>query len=333
MNSANVTLDDVARRSGVSRSAASRALNGQPGVRADVRVRVMEAADELGFRPNRAARNLASGRSSVIGLVIPTADLLADPYGVAITHAVGRAAAASDLGVMLHLAAEEPGQTVHHILSDGMIDGLLISSVAVGIAWVDELFASALPTVLIGTHPSRTDVIGVDVENVESTAAAVTHLFEQGCSRVGCITGLLHRADARARLEGFHLAHARAGRVVAPELVVAGDFTRRGGARAVATLLAHGIDGIFASNDETAVGAMWALARRGVAVPGQIKVVGFDGTAVDEFHEPTLTSVTQPFAEIGATAVDLLRALTHGETDVRSAVLEPKLVIGGSSSG
>jgi LacI family transcriptional regulator len=331
MTSATVTLDDVARRSGVSRSAASRALNGQPGVRPDVRTRVMAAADELGFRPNRAARNLASGRSSVIGLVIPTADLLADPYGVAITHAVGRAAAANDLGLMLHLAAEEPGQTVHHILSDGMIDGLVISSVAVGMTWVDDLFASSLPTVLIGTHPSRDDVIGVDVENVESTAAAVTHLFEQGCARVGCITGLMQRADARARLDGFHRAHARAGRTVSPELVVAGDFTRRGGARAAATLLGHGVDGIFASNDETAVGAMWALARRGVSVPGQVKLVGFDGTAVDEFHEPTLTSVSQPFAEIGRTAVDLLRALTQGQRDVSSAVLEPTLVVGGSS--
>ena len=327
----NVTLDDVARRSGVSRSAASRALNGQPGVRPDVRARVIEAADELGFRPNRAARNLASGRSSVIGLVIPTADLLTDPYGAAITHAVGRAAAASDLGLMLHLAAEEPGQTVHHILSDGMIDGLLISSVAVGMAWVDDLFASPLPTVLIGTHPSRADVIGVDVENLESTAAAVTHLFEQGCSRVGCITGLMHRADAKARLDGFHLAHARAGRAVPPELVVEGNFRRRGGASAAVTLLDHGVDGIFASNDETAVGAMWALARRGISVPGQVKVIGFDGTAVDEFHEPTLTSVTQPFAEIGRTAVDLLQALTRGEREVESVVLEPTLVVGGSS--
>ena len=327
----NVTLDDVARRSGVSRSAASRALNGQPGVRPDVRLRVIEAADALGFRPNRAARNLASGRSSVIGLVIPTADLLSDPYGAAITHAVGRAAAASDLGLMLHLAAEEPGQTVHHILSDGMIDGLLISSVAVGMTWVDELFASPLPTVLIGTHPHRADVIGVDVENVESTAAAVTHLFEQGCSRVGCITGLMHRADAKARLDGFHLAHARAGRAVPAELVVAGNFTRRGGASAAVTLLDQGVDGIFASNDETAVGAMWALARRGVAVPGQVKVVGFDGTAVDEFHEPTLTSVASPFADIGRTAVDLLQALTRGARDVESAVLEPTLVVGGSS--
>lgn len=328
MGSPKVTLDDVARRSGVSRSAASRALNAQPGVRPEVRAKVLQVADELGFRPNRAARNLASGRASVIGLVIPTRDLSADPYGVALTHAVGRAAAERDLGMMLHLAADEPGQTLHHIVRDGMIDGLVISSVAIGRPWVDELFDSSLPTVLIGTHPVRHDLLSVDVENVESTAAAVTHLFDQGCRRVGCITGLAHRADARQRLAGFRLAHQRARRDLDPALIVQGDFTRRGGARAAARLLELGVDGIFASNDESAVGALWTLAHRGLRVPADVKVAGFDGTALDEFHEPTLTSIAQPFAEMGAATVDLLMRLVAGDTDVESVVLEPHLVIG-----
>src|SRR5690606_24861803 len=150
-----------------------------------------------------------------------------------------------------------PGQTVHHILRDGLIDGLLVSTVAVGMRWVDELLDSSLPTVVIGTHPVRTDVLSVDVENVESAAIAVTHLFEQGCVRVGCITGRLDRADARHRLEGYRLAHARAGRPVPTELVAEGNFTRQSGARAGVALFEAGADGVFASNDEMAVGAMW----------------------------------------------------------------------------
>jgi len=326
-----VTLDDVARLSGVSRAAASRALNGRPGVRDDIRERVNRIADNVGFRPNRAARNLASGLSSVIGLVIPTDDLKVDPYGAAITHAVGRAAAARDLGLMLHLAADVPGQTVHHILRDGLIDGLLISSVAVGMRWVDELFDSSLPTVLIGTHPVRTDLVSVDVENVESAAAAVDHLFEQGCTRVGCITGPLDRADARGRLAGYRLAHTRAGRDVPEHLIVPGDFSRPSGARAGLALLEAGADGIFASNDEMAVGAMWTLTRRGSRVPDEILLMGFDGTALDEFHEPTLSSVAQPFDQLGRAAVDLLVALVEGRTDVTSVSIVPALVKGGSS--
>jgi LacI family transcriptional regulator len=325
-----VTLDDVARLSGVSRSAASRALNQRPGVREDVRERVLGVADRLGFRPNRAARNLASGRSSVVGLIIPSTDLRIDPYGAAMTHAVSRAAVASDLGLMLYLATAEPGRTVHHILRDGLIDGLLISTVAVG-SWVDELFDASLPTVLIGTHPTRDDVLGVDVENLESSALAVTHLFDQGCERVGCIAGRPDRADASARLAGYRLAHARAGRTVDEALVAPGDFTRWSGLAAGATLLDRGVDGIFASNDEMAVGAIWTAAKRGVAVPGELLVVGFDGTSFDDLVEPTLTSVAQPFDQIATAAVDLLDRLVGGEAGLASVTIMPELVLGTSS--
>jgi LacI family transcriptional regulator len=326
-----VTLDDVARLSGVSRSAASRALNNRPGVRPDVRERVNRIADHLGFRPNRAAQNLASGLSSVIGLVIPSSDLRVDPYGAAMTHAVGRAAITRDLGLMLHLAHDEPGATVHHILSDGLIDGLLISSVAVG-SWVDGLFDSSLATVLIGTHPTRTDVLSVDVENRDSSASAVTHLFEQGCDRVGCIAGPLDRADARARLDGYRLAHEQAGRPYDPELVVHGNFGRLSGVNVAGSLFEAGVDGIYSSNDEMAVGAMWAAAHRGVRIPDDVKIVGFDGTSIDEFIEPSLTSIVQPFDRIAATAIDLLLAVVAGRADVRSTTIVPELVKGGSTA-
>lgn len=326
-----VTLDDVARLSGVSRSAASRALNNRPGVRGDVRERVNRIADHLGFRPNRAAKNLASGTSSVIGFVIPSDDLRVDPYGAAMTHAVGRAAADRDLGMMLHLAAEEPGQTVHHILRDGLIDGLVISSVAIG-GWVDELFDSAIPTVLLGSHPSRDDILSVDVENVESTVTAVSHLFDEGCVRVGCIAGPLDRADARARLEGYRLAHERAGRPIDDNLIAKGDFGRLSGTTAGDELYAKGVDGIFASNDEMAVGAIWTGTRAGIRIPDDVAVVGFDGTAFDEFIEPTVSSVAQPFDKLARTAVDLLSALVRGDADLESVSIVPELVKGGSSN-
>ena len=327
-----VTLDDVARLSGVSRSAASRALNDRPGVRSDVRERVHRIADHLGFRPNRAAKNLASGKSSVIGFVIPSDDLRVDPYGAAMTHAVGRAAAASDLGMMLHLATEVPGSTAHHILRDGLIDGLVISSVAADLPWVDELFDSKLPTVLLGSHPTRGDLISIEVENTESAAAAVTHLFEQGCRRVGCVAGPLDRADARARLDGYRLAHDRAGRSVDESLIVQGAFTRHSGLLAGDALLAEQVDAIFASNDEMAVGAIWSAARSGVRVPDDVLVVGFDGTAIDEFIEPTITTVAQPFDDLARAAVDLLSALVRGETGLDSISIAPRLVRGGSTA-
>lgn len=328
-----VTLDDVARLAGVSRSAASRAINDRPGVKPDVRQKVLAAAEQLGFRPNRSARSLASGRSSVIGLVIPTADLRVDPYGAALTHAVGRAAARRDLALILQLADEQPGRTVQHILADGLLDGLLISAVAIGSAWVENLIDAPLPSVLIGAHPTRTDLTAVTVESVESSAAAVTHLFDQGCARVGLITGLAGRVDAAERIEGYRLAHARAGRPVDERLIVAGDYTRHSGLSGAASLVDRGADGIFASNDEMAVAAIWTITHRGLNVPRDVKVVGFDGSAIGEMIEPSLTSVVQPFDALAATAVDLLEARIQGDTAPAMVRIEPTLVIGGSSGG
>jgi len=327
-----VTLEDVAQLSGVSLATASRALNGRPGVRDDVRVRVSEASNRLGFRPNRAARHLASGRSQVIGLVIPSAELRVDPYGASMTHAVGRAAARRDHGLMLHLAVDEPGDTVHHILRDGLIDGLLISTVAFGHSWVEELLDARLPTVLIGRHPTRDGVGGVDVENVESSAAAVTHLFEQGCRRVATITGRLERADARLRVEGFRLAHRRAGREVDESLILHGDFSRESGSVVAQQVIELGADGVFAANDEMAQGAMWTFTRAGLRVPDDMAVVGFDGTAFGEFMNPTLSTVSQPFDDIATTAVDeLLAGIAGRARTTQPILLQPRLVIGGSS--
>jgi LacI family transcriptional regulator len=327
-----VTLVDVARLSGVSLAAASRALNGRPGVRDDVRRRVSEASGLLGFRPNRAARNLASGRSQVIGLVIPSEELRVDPYGASMTHAVGRAATGRDHGLMLHLAADEPGDTVHHILRDGLIDGLLISTVAMGHRWVEELVDASLPTILIGSHPSRDDVASVDVENVESAVAAVTHLFDQGCSRVATITGRLERADARLRVQGYRLAHQRAGREVDESLIIQGDFGRKSGSVAAHQVIALGADGVFAANDEMALGAIWTFAGAGVKVPDDVAIIGFDGTAAEELMNPTLSTMCQPFDEIAGIAVDeLLAQIADRSSPSRPIQLPPELFIGGSS--
>ncbi len=120
---------------------------------------------------------------------------------------------------MLVLDSGEPGRTVRHILRDGLIDGVLVSAVAAGEAWVEELLTADLPTVLIGSHPTRRDVDVVDVENLESSARLVEHLFEQGCTRIGTVTGPLERVDAATRLAGFRLAHERRGVPVDERLV------------------------------------------------------------------------------------------------------------------
>lgn len=332
-----VTLDDVARLGGVSRATASRALNHRAGVRPDVRERLTRLADSLGYRPNRAARNLATGRSSVLGLVIPSDDLRVDPYGTSMVHAVARAATEADQGLMLVLDSGEPGRTVRHIIRDGLIDGVVVSAVAAGEAWVEELLNADLPTVLIGNHPTRLDVDVVDVENEHSSERIVTHLFEQGCTRLATVTGPLDRVDAQLRLAGFHRAHAARHDVVDEELVVVGDFGRFSGiaaGRQLAALApARRPDGVFAANDEMALGVLRALTDAGIDVPGDVAVAGFDGTAADlDAVEMTVTSMRQPFAEIATAAVAEMLARIDGSSPKGRLLIAPELFVGQSSN-
>lgn len=339
-----VTLDDVARVSGVSPAAASRALNGRDGVRPEIRDRVLAVAESLGYRPNRAARNLASGRSSIIGLVLPAQELWLDPYGAALIQVVAQAAQDLDQGLMLVLGNRQPGVTVSHILRDGIIDGLIVSSIALGEAWVDELLDSPIESIVVGTQLPRHDIHVVDVENRNSTAEAVDHLLANGRTRVATITGPLGRHDASDRLDGYRDAHERRGLAVDDALVVTGDFSRHSGRLAARDLLAlpNPPDAVFGANDEMALGAIREIENQGLKVPDDIAVVGFDGTAgIDDTicapvladdDVPMLTSVHQPFVEMGRIAVQSLLQLLAGAPVERVQLLTPRLVVGQSSA-
>lgn len=327
-----VTLADVARVAGVSRATASRALNGRDGVRPDVRDRTRLVAESLGYRPNRAARNLAKGRSSVIGVVITSAELQVDPYGAALLHAVARAAEDVDHSMMLLLASSKPGTQVSHNMRDGLIDGLIVSGVACGLPWVQGLLESSLDAVMVGQHPSGLAVPTLDTENRESSARAVTHLFEQGCQRVATITGPLERVDASQRLAGYRDAHEQANIPVDESLVIPGDFTIRSGQQAATDfLLDLSPDGLFASNDGMAIGAMSVLERAGRSIPSDIAVVGFDGISAAERVGVSLTTLQQPFAELGEAAVAELLALMDGRETADLLLLPPELIVGESS--
>lgn len=324
-----VTLDDVARVADVSRATASRALNGRPGVRDDVRERVAGVAEHLGFRPDRAAQSLASGRSSIVGLVMPVDDLSRQPFGVAIVQSVFGAAAARGLSLTVDLTADAPAASVDRIVRDGLLDGVIVGTTAFG-DWADRLFDSPISTVLIGDHPTRSDVVSVDVGNVEAAALAVTHLIDQGGDRVGSITGPLDRVPGRDRLEGYRLAHERAGRPVDERLVVNGNFLSESGGPAALELIERGVDAIFVANDEMAFGAVRAIQQRGLRVPDDVLIAGFDGLAIGDDADLTITSVVQPFDRIADAAVDLLQ-LMFDDRPVDSVRFDAELAVRASS--
>lgn len=324
----DVTLSDVAEASGVSVAAASRALNGREGVRTEVRARVKLVAHALGYRPNRAAKNLAGGRASVIGVLLGTNELGSNVYGASLLGSLSAAAHAHDEGLMLLSDTGSPNEAVKNLISDGLIDGVVISSVAIGQIWTEELLDANIPTVLVGAHPRRRDVPVIDVENAASTSKVVGHMLDSGCERIAALKGKYDRVDMDLRLEGYELAHQERGLSFDTSLQFQGDYSRLSGYELAGHIVAAKPDAVFCGNDEMAIGLYRGLAERGIRVPEDMCLAGFDGTANLEVAGPDLTTVCQPFEELAETAIQSLGALIEREEPPRQQFITPEIYWG-----
>ena len=331
MQRQDVSLDDVAKAAGVSSATVSRALNGRSGVRDDVRTRVRLVADGMGYRPNRAAKHLAGGRTSLIGLLLGSDELVSDPYAAAQLQAVATAAREADEGLMVLIDGTRPRETVANLVADGLVEGVLISAVAVNHPWVTELLDANVPTVLLGAHPHRFDLPIVEVENAASSARLVSHLIDTGCRRVATITGDLRRVAAVLRLEGYRSALRESGIEPDDELVFEGDFTYQSSRRVADRILDAGVDAVFAANDEMAKAFIQRATERGVDIPGDLSVAGFDGLDHRWLNGVTLTTVEQPFQEIARRAVASLVDCIEGRPVPMEQIIEPHLILGSTT--
>lgn len=331
MSKREVTLSDVAEGAGVSLAAASRALNGKDGVRPEVRKHIQQIAHELNYRPNRAAQYLAGGRTRVIGLLLKTECLHGDVYAASLLEGFVNNAVDVDQSIILIGDSQAPNVSVRKLVRDGIIDGVVISAVMAGDRWVEELLDADFPVVLVGLHPKRADVCVIDVENTHSSAAVVGHMLDSGCERIAMIAGREGRVDVQLRLVGYQIAHNKRGQQAPSNIVFQGDLSRRSGYELAETILAAGVDGVFCANDEMAVGLHIALSERGVRVPEDISLAGFDRTAALQFGAPDLTSVTQPFGQLARTAMASLDAIIDGQRPP-SATITPEIHWGNTTA-
>ncbi len=328
-NRSPASLSDVARIAGVSVAAASRALNARPGVRPEIRARVLAVASELRYRPHGAARDLAMGASSVIGLLLPDLDRTIPPFWAWVHRHLCAVAAEQGVGVMVYFLDD-----IAEHLGDALIAkawrGAVVAPDAARYRFVRDLHESGFPMVLIGAPAADFAVPSVDVENVESSADAVRHLLAVGCRRIGVIAGPADRTESRLRVEGYGRALAEAGLTVDPSLVIHADYTVLGSADAARDLIDHGVDGIFATSDPAAIATSWTAQRLGVDVPDELAVVGFDGLQSDVHDVADLTSVVQPVDALTREAMRMLDRSEH-DGDPERVVIDPHLVIRGST--
>lgn len=303
------TLEEVAERAGVSRSTASRAINGGLKVSPEAQAAVDAAVSELGYTPNRAARSLVTRRTDSVALVVPEPDerVLTDPYFAGTLQGLSAAFQDTDIQLILLIARRgEEAQRTTRYLRNGHVDGAVVVSHHRDDALDTVLTESRLPCVFVGRPFATKEVAYVDVDNVDGGRRATEHLIAAGCRRIATIAGPLDMAAGVDRLAGWRRALDAAG--LPDEAMVRGDFTSAGGAAAAERLLdAHpDVDGIFAASDLMAAGALGVLARRGRSVPGDVKVVGFDDLGVAASTSPALTTMRNPVVDMSRTAGEML---------------------------
>ncbi|RUR02094.1 LacI family transcriptional regulator [Labedella endophytica] len=324
------TLEAVAEAAGVSRATVSRVVNGSPRVRGEVVEAVQKAIAELGYVPNRAARSLASSRTHSIALLVPeeVSRFFGDPYFASFTTGLDRRLAASEYVLNLVVARDDPDRKAVRYVRGGNVDGAIVVSHHSGHEFLAQL--EGVVPIVFGGRPEAgisAEPYFVDVDNVAGGRLATEHLLGLGRRRIATIAGPVDMTASMDRLAGFRAAMDDAG--LPSTAIDYGNFTAPGAAAAMRRLLEEqpDLDGLFVASDLMATGALRVLAARGIRVPDDIAIVGYDDSPAATWGEIGLTTVSQPSELMGATTVDVLLRLLGGDPDVPHANIVPTELI------
>ena len=309
-SSGNVTIIDVAQEAGVSYATVSRVLNNDPHVKPETRERVVHSISRLGYTVNQQARNLAGGRSRVVGLLVPD---LGTGYIGEIIRGIDEALAVAEYDLMLYTTHRRKPKESAYVtsLTQGMTDGLLLVLPRDPEEYLVSLRQRHFPYVLID-HQGIGDVeSAASAANWQGGYEATKYLLELGHRRIGFITGTMDLGCSRDRLDGYQAALCEGNVAIDPQLIHEGDFLQPTGFTAAQSLLAlpERPTAIFASNDVMAFGVMEAVRDRGLRIPEDISIIGFDNIPQALQVSPQLTTVQQPLADMGREATRMLVAL------------------------
>ena len=337
----SVTIREVARAAGVSVQTVSRVLNNQPDVAAETRARIQEIITRLGYAPNTLARALIKGRSHTLGVVAYGLGY----YGPSRTL-TGIERQANELGYSLLLCLlrepeNSPGADLLAGLLARQVDGVIWAVPEVGGSRETLLAAAAsapVPIVYINASP-RAGQASVAIDNALGGRLAAECLLQQGCRKVGMITGPRIWWEGEQRAAGFRAGLLESGLFSASDLdrrTVEGDWYPSSGAAGMQRLLdaCPDLDAVFACNDQMAIGAMQTARRLGRRVPEDLAVVGFDDIPEAAYLSPPLSTVRQPITELGAKSVLLLHELLSappGSAPQPPVWLAPELIVRESS--
>ncbi|MBB1199295.1 DNA-binding transcriptional regulator CytR [Enterobacteriaceae bacterium 89] len=328
------TMKDVAQKANVSTATVSRALMNPDKVSQSTRNKVEKAALDVGYFPQAMGRNSRRNESRTILVIVPD---ICDPFFSEIIRGIEVTAAAQGYLVLIGDCAHQNQQekTFIDLIITKQIDGMLLLGSRLPFDASIEEQRNLPPMVMANEFAPELELPTVHIDNLTAAFNAVNYLHELGHQRIGCIAGPEEMPLCHYRLQGYVQALRRSGITVDPHYIARGDFTYEAGANALEQLLElpEPPTAVFCHSDIMALGALSLAKRRGLKIPDDLSIIGFDNISLSEFCDPPLTTVSQPRFDIGREAMLLLLDQLSGQNvSSGSRLLDCELVLRGSTA-
>ncbi len=325
----SVTIYDVAREANVSMATVSRVVNGNPNVKPTTRKKVLETIERLGYRPNAVARGLASKKTTTVGAIIPD---ISSSFFSELTRGIEDIATMYKYNIILSNSDQNKEKELHLIdtMLEKQVDGIVFMGGEITEEHIHQFQTSRVPVVLAATHDEKNELPSVNIDYETATYEATKQLIEDTNTQPAFITGGEHIQSNGLKYDGYVRAVEDASFELDESLVIMNECTYNGGIEAVQELLANVSErpkAIFVATDEMAVGVIHGIQDKGLHVPEDIEVFGFNNTRVSLMVRPTLTTVVQPMYDIGAVAMRLLTKYMNKEEVEENNVILPHRII------
>ncbi len=329
----DTTIKDIAREVNISYATVSRALNNKYGVKKETREKVLKAADKLDYRPNAIARGLVKKRTQSIGLVIPD---ITNPFFPEVARGVEDGAQEAGYNVFLCNTNWEQTRETQYIdlLAEKRVDGIVIAPVSSRVDMLEKTLGEMIPVVYVSNAPEDTKSSFVVIDNLRGGFLATKHLIESGYRTIGFIGASEDATTLEERLEGYRLALNKYGMEADERFIHLGDFRRESGYNIIRRIIEKNScpRALFCENDLLALGVMQGAKDKGLKVPDDVAIVGFDDIPLASYPEIQMSTIYQPKFDMGKIAVGILLEKLKGTLpNNRKVILEPQLVVRRSS--
>ncbi len=323
-----ITIKEVSELAQVSQATVSRALNGHPTVKEINKIKVFEAIEKLGYKPNAFAQALASSRSNSIGMLVGS---LEGPFYGPLMHNAEDTVRKKNMHLIVTSGQESKEKEIDSIrfLQSKQVDGLIIHSDTLSDDELIKIAKETTATIILNRYIPELSNQCICIDNELGGYLATKHLLESGHTKVACITGQLSKIDSRDRLQGYRNALAEYGIRYDASLIAEGRFDHDGNHEKVKRLLDrdNGITAIFCQNDNIALAAYDVCSERGLTVGKDISLVGYDNDTYSQHIRPKLTTVNFPVIEMGIEAANCVLALVNNDEYSVTNKLAPELII------